>query len=105
MASKKKILPVYRDGKVHVCRTMCKTCIFRRDGNEAVEPARRDGMVKRAIAKDGSITCHSTLYGGNNDEQAICRGFFELRATPTLRAAESMGVIEFVDLHDDKAKT
>lgn len=85
---------IYRDGKVHLCKRMCATCIFRRGNLMHLEPGRRDEMVASAMQSNTAIVCHSTLEGDN----AVCRGFFNKHATPVLRIAEAMGVLQEVEI-------
>lgn len=84
----------YRDGRIHVCRRMCSTCIFRPGNLMHLRPGRVDEMVSEAVAAESTIVCHSTLDGDN----AACRGFYDRHRTSTLQIAERMGVIEFVDV-------
>ena len=56
------------------------------------------GMVDSATRDNSAIFCHSTLYGANDGNNAVCRGFFDRHATVTLRLASAMGVVEFVEL-------
>lgn len=85
--------PVFRDGKVHVKRRMCDTCIFRPGNLMNLEPGRVEGMVADATSDDGCIPCHKTL----GDEPAVCRGFFDRHRTQTLQIAERLGYVEEVD--------
>lgn len=82
----------FRNGRVHVCRSMCKTCIFRPGNLMQLRPGRKDQMVRNATRAESAIICHSTL----ESEQAVCRGFFDAHKTPPLLIAECMGVLEFV---------
>lgn len=82
----------YRNGKVHVCRRMCSTCIFRPGNLAGLMPGRVDQMVAQATAADSAIICHSTLDGDN----AVCRGFFDRHATGPLQIAERLGYLEFI---------
>jgi len=81
----------FRDGKVHVCRAMCSTCIFRPGNLMHLEEGRVEQMVRDAKKKESAITCHETLDG----KQAVCRGFFERHATQPLQIAERLGYIEW----------
>lgn len=82
----------FRNDKVHVCESMCSTCVFRPGNLMHLNPGRLAGMVREAKADDaGSITCHSTLDG----EHAVCRGFFDRHATAVLQIAERLGYIEW----------
>ena len=81
--------PIYREGKVHVMRVMCSTCIFRPGNLMHLQPGRVAGMVKEANAAESAIICHSTLSG----DQAVCRGFDNLKSTFPLRLARAMGVV------------
>ena len=86
--------PVYRDGKIHVCAHQCKTCIFRPGNLMQLRRGRVKQMVRDATANDSCITCHSTLGG----DEACCRGFFDLKASASLRLGVAMNVIEFQEI-------
>lgn len=88
---------VYRDGKVHVLAAECKTCIFR-PAVRPVDGARVAGMVRDTKDEPGAtVICHSTLYRGEPEEHAICRGWFDRLgdSDPILRLAGVAGVIAF----------
>lgn len=82
----------YRDGRVHVCRVMCKTCIFRPGNLMDLNPGRKDQMVRDATRAESVIVCHTTL----GSDQAVCRGFFEAHKTAPLQIAERLGLVEMV---------
>lgn len=84
---------VYREGKIHVCESMCKTCIFRPGNLMKLEPGRVEGMVADSLAKQSVIICHSTLDGDN----AVCAGFAKKHRTLPLALAELTGNIEYVE--------
>ena len=86
---------VYRDGKVHVCARMCSTCIFRPGNLMRLPDGRVNQMVAGATKSEGVIPCHHTTHGEHKDGEAVCRGFYELHATPTLRLAAAMNVIKW----------
>ena len=80
--------------------TLCQRCslctgLLWLHGLHGCSFPRADGrvaqMVKDATGDDGCIPCHHTL-GGN---EAVCRGFFELRSTLTLRLAVALNVIQW----------
>jgi hypothetical protein len=83
----------YRDGYVHVCRTMCATCVFRPGNLMHLRRGRVRGMVDEAKANEAAIICHKTLAGDN----AVCRGFFDRHPTPPLHLAERLGVLKLQD--------
>jgi len=85
---------IYRDGRIHVCREMCSTCIFRPGNLMELRSGRVRGMVDEAKGNDGAIVCHKTLDG---EEHAVCRGFFERYPTTPLQLADRLGLIEEVD--------
>lgn len=85
----------FRDGRVHVLREKCATCVFRPGNLMRLEPGRLQGMVREAVADDSAITCHSTLYREDVD-QAVCRGFADGYATLPLRLAAALDVLEEV---------
>lgn len=83
----------YRDGKVHVKGSMCKTCIFRPGNKMHLEEGRVEEMVKEATCEGGAIICHGTL---GTKKNAVCRGFFDKHKTSTLQVAERLGFIQEV---------
>jgi hypothetical protein len=83
---------VYRDGKIHVCKSMCATCIFRPGNLMHLEDERRGSMVREAVKEQTAIICHSTL---NTRANAVCHGFFKLHSTLPLAVASLMGAIEY----------
>ena len=91
---------VFRDGKVHICKRMCSTCVFRPGNLMHLEPGRVDGMVADAVASDSTIVCHQTLDGPN----AGCRGFYDRHATPPLQIAVRLGMVEWTEPHEKNDK-
>jgi hypothetical protein len=87
---------VFVNGRVHVRRTQCKTCIFRPGNLMNLVPGRVEQMVADATAADGCIPCHHHLH---NDEpvEPVCRGFYDRHATTLLQIAERLDFIEWVD--------
>lgn len=85
---------VYRDGRVHVCREMCSTCIFRPGNPMTLERGRVRDMVTSALTDQTSIICHQS-YDGEHD--AVCRGFYDRYETVTLALARELDAIEEVD--------
>ena len=83
---------IFRDGKVHVCKRMCDTCIFRPGNLMDLHPGRVEGMIKEATEADGTIVCHDTLDGDN----AACRGFFDRHATAVLQIAQRLDYVTYV---------
>jgi len=81
----------FRDGKVHVMRRMCDTCIFRPGNLMQLSEGRVESMVEQATELQSCIPCHETLSG----KQAVCHGFFKLHATMPLRLAQAMKRIEW----------
>ena len=84
----------FRDGRVHVQRRMCPTCIFRPGNVMHLAPGRRDQLVADATANQSAITCHET-YDGDN---AVCRGFFDRHPTTPLQLADRLDLITYVDV-------
>lgn len=85
--------PVFRDGRIHVCAEMCKTCVFRPGNRMHLDGGRLKGMVDASLENDSAIVCHSTLNGAH----AVCRGFFDRHQTTPLQLAEHMDMLAFVD--------
>jgi len=91
---------VYRDGKVHVQEAKCKTCIYRPGNLMHLEEGRKDSMQAEAIADEGVIPCHQTLYQKPQAE-SVCRGFFDVAKHEGLLAvAERLDIIEFTPCAD-----
>lgn len=86
---------VFYDGKVHVCKRLCSTCIFRPGNLMDLEEGRRDELVAKAVESDGQIPCHETL---ERSRGAICRGYYDRHRTATLQIAQRLGFIEWVEL-------
>lgn len=95
---------VFRNGKIHVQRSMCETCIFRPGGFEGLAPGRVPQMVRDATANQGSIPCHETMYQ-HGVKHLVCRGFYNLRFKvphQLLQIAERLGFIKFAGPHHVK---
>lgn len=86
---------VFRDGRVHVQRRQCSTCVFGR--RSPVGQERVDEMCALADKGGGCIPCHHTLSG---PDQAVCRGYFDRRSSMPLRLAIDMDVVEYVTIDD-----
>lgn len=85
----------YRDGRVHVAKDRCATCIFRnvKDGRIPLTPGRVAGLVLNARANDAALVCHETY-----DDPVVCRGYYNLPRPPTpLVLAERLGLLVFDD--------
>jgi hypothetical protein len=89
--ARKRHKAVFTNGKVHVLKAQCDTCIFRPGDLMSLEPGRVDQMVKEAVRKESCIVCHSTL---NTICPAICRGFFDRYKTAPLQIAVRLGYID-----------
>jgi hypothetical protein len=63
---------IFRNGKVHVQKRMCDTCIFRPGNLMHLRPGTVEMMVAESVKDDASIPCLETLDGGNS----VCRGLF-----------------------------
>jgi hypothetical protein len=86
---------VYRNGRVHVLTKRCATCVFRPGNLMSLSPGRLRDLIDDNREADSALTCHETLM---IDEQAICRGFFDLDPkTQPLQVAERIGIITFVE--------
>lgn len=82
-------------GVVRVMAERCATCIFRPGNLMHLQPGRVRDMVADVRRIDGCIPCHKTL---DREEQAVCRGQFEVAQTQPLQLAERLGLIEEVTL-------
>ena len=83
----------YVNGKVHVRKTRCSTCVF--GPNRPVSQARVDQMIAEADAEQAAIACHKHLYQGAEIEP-VCRGYFDRGSSVSLRLAVAMDIVEFV---------
>lgn len=81
---------VYRDGKVHVQRAMCPTCIFR--PGSPIPDERRHEMMTSAERDRSCIVCHETL---GTTENAGCRGHLDAGCS-VLQIAVRMDMVEWV---------
>jgi hypothetical protein len=81
---------VFVNGKVHVRRTRCETCIFRPGNLMHLQPGRVEDMLAEC-GEDGCIPCHKHL---DEEINPVCRGFFD-RGTAIMQIAERMEVIEW----------
>ena len=88
----------YVNGRVHVRRVQCATCVFRPIGRgrlTGITDERVAGMVADAVRDESCIQCHHHLYEGAPVEP-VCRGFFDRHATAPLQIADRLGLIEWV---------
>ena len=92
--------PPFRDGKVHVCREMCKTCVFRPGNLMDLVPGRLEQMIEGAVRNESSIICHATLTG----DRAVCRGFFDRHKTQPLQLAERLGYLQEINPEDQSGQ-
>lgn len=83
---------VARDGKLFVMSEKCSTCIFRPGNLMRLKRGRVRGMVDEVKRTDGCIPCHKTLDG---DDNAVCRGQFDLHPTAPMQIAERLGLVEW----------
>lgn len=77
---------IYRDGKVHIQRAMCPTCIFR--PGSFISEERRQGMMDEGAC----IVCHETL---DTTEHAACRGHLDAGCS-ILQVAVRLDCVEWV---------
>lgn len=85
---------VFYDGKVHVQRTMCSTCIGHPDNRMDLHPDRVPGMLADVERDQSCIPCHQTL---DDRHQAVCRWQFDVCKTQPLQIAERLGHIEWMN--------
>jgi len=85
---------IFRNGKVHIQKQMCDTCIFRPGNLMRLQPGTVEELVAGSVKNNAAIPCHQTLGGGNS----VCRGFFDRHKTGPLQIAERLGIIEVGDL-------
>lgn len=86
------------NGRVHVRRTQCATCIFRPGNLMGLEPGRVEGMVADTTRDESCIPCHHHL---GQAIEPVCRGFFDRHATAPLQIADRLGFITFTDVTTD----
>jgi hypothetical protein len=90
---------VFRDGKVFLCARECDTCVFRSGNVMSLQPGRLKGMIEEGKERGAGIVCYSTLPASGEEDQALCRGFFDRYKDDAylLQLAERLGIIEEVD--------
>lgn len=92
--------PPFRDGRVHVLRERCSTCVFRAGNLMHLAPGRLRDLVESSREADTAFSCHQTLpYAPGGGDMAICRGYHDAygdEITP-LRMATAFGIIAEVD--------
>lgn len=86
------------DGKVHVRKRKCASCIYGPKSPVAAE--RRQQMQDDSDRDGGCIPCHSHLYVGER-VHPICRGYFDNGNSIPVRLAAAMEMIEW---HDGEPK-
>jgi hypothetical protein len=86
----------YVNGKVHVRRRQCATCIFRPGNLMNLEPGRVEQMIADAVAEQSCIPCHHHLYA-DQPVEPVCRGFYDRHATAPIQIAERIGILTWVD--------
>lgn len=59
-------------GRVRQCADLCATCIYHPGNRAHLRRGRVKQMTEEALATEGHIVCHSTLYTA---APAICAGF------------------------------
>lgn len=91
-------IPVFRDGKVHVLASQCRTCIFRSGNLMKLEPGRVKEMFSHCVQADVIIPCHDYM---DTTEPVVCRGLFNTGEVGILQLAERMGVIQFDERGED----
>jgi hypothetical protein len=90
---------VFVNGKVHVRRTMCATCIFRPGNLMGLSDGRVEEMIRDADEAGSCIPCHTHLYTGSPIEP-VCRGYYDRRSSVTLRLADAAGVTVFTNVDE-----
>jgi uncharacterized protein (UPF0179 family) len=90
------VTKTYVNGRVHIRKSMCDTCIFRPGNLMHLDEGRRDKMVEGAVRNESCIPCHSHLYQGEAVEP-VCRGFYDRHPTKPIIIAEMIGVVEWVE--------
>jgi len=83
---------IYVNGKIHIRRSMCPTCIFRPGNLMHLNDGRVEQMVADSLAVDGAIPCHHHL---GEDVEPVCRGFYDKHSTPPLQIAERLGFVKW----------
>jgi hypothetical protein len=88
----------YRDGKVHVRKKKCTTCIFWPGNRMHLHSGRVKELVEAAKQNGGYIVCHDTL-PIVAEHQAVCRGWWDPHRSDSqlMQIAERLGIIKFVD--------
>lgn len=90
---------IYNRSRVHVCETMCSTCIFRPGNLMHLTPGTVKSMTD-TTEKDGDgavIVCHQTL---GTDQNAVCRGWLDSKVgqqDKLMRLAYALDLVEEIN--------
>lgn len=90
----RKHRPVYRDGKLHVRRRQCATCIYFPDNRMLLAPGRVAAMEAECIRENTVIPCHTWM---DTKTPAVCRGLYNTGKVAALQIADRLGVVVFDD--------
>jgi hypothetical protein len=95
-------LPPYRDGKVHVLREKCSTCVFRPGNLMHLSPGRLKELIETNLAAEAAFSCHQTLPAYGTAAQALCRGYVDRyrQHVPALRLATAIDAFKEVEPPD-----
>ena len=78
---------IYRNGKIHVRKSMCESCPYRHGKDEA---RKLFPKIQHNIDKQVALPCHNMVDG---QDEAVCRGFYEHDRTLPLHLARHMGLV------------
>jgi len=82
---------IFVEGRVHVRRRMCSTCIF--GPRSPVDDERVAEMIEQC-GDEGAVPCHHHL---GDEVEPVCAGFVEHAGNLPLRLAHALDVVTLVD--------
>jgi len=84
------------DGKVHVRKRKCDTCIFGPNRLMGIDQARVDQMTRDADRAESCIPCHHHLHV-DAEVEPVCRGYWDRKSSASLRLAAALDMVEWHD--------
>ena len=78
-----------------VQKEMCDQCLFSKD--KIVDDERKQQILRECRDTDIHFNCHKDQLNGD-EANTCCRGFFDKHSTQTIRIAERLKCVEFVEV-------
>jgi hypothetical protein len=90
------VTKTFVDGRVHVRKKKCATCIFGPNRLIGIDQERVDQMTRDADRAETCIPCHHHLYS-DEDIEPVCRGYYDRASSASLRMATAMDIVEWYE--------